>query len=390
VLVQEHNIDPPSTNPSVPVPQWESGWSTTFIRRPAAGEVAPLISISVNDITNGDPYLGDPGLLTLPEVVMGPFAGKLDDTTSGSLRFVARLNGTQRVSIYTNTTTAEIETVANGLVLRSNGFDVNGLPGDFERIDEGSNARRPYVTEWSVSYAREQLSKSQVTVHARSEPGYSALINMGNPGNPRIVEVNDFEGVLSPRGLVFDVSPGFQIEVTRDAADSPVTDEELMRLAVSVVGITTEQFAELKATAAENPLIATDMPCNFYLRGDAQSDDPSATDEGGYLTVPPGATITVDLSTSQPLANVRIWVGSASFTGTPPGQDLGAVITTLDELTDSASVDLTWDGILKGAPARPGNYSISVTAERADPSDTTQCSAGSSDTMPIRAYFKVP
>jgi len=402
VLVQETHTDPPSTNPSVAAADLASqGWSATFIRRPTGDQQASSIFIMIENISNNDPYWGYPGTLGAPEVTMGAFTGKIDGSTPSNPWFVAPLNATQHVVISGTTTVADIQTVAEGLQLRAGGVgaDATKLPDGYEQVDEGSRARPDSVADWSVRYVREQLSNSLITVRGVSEPREPALMNLLGPGAARIVDINGYEGVLSPRGLYFDVSPVFQVQVTRDSftGDSAATDEDLIAFASSVVGISAEQFAELKESAAEHPLTPTDMPCPFYIHGDQpRSEDPAASVVHDYLSVSPGSTITVDLTATQPLGAVTFGLESIGFAN-EPGRDFpavvdvsGVVVGMLDSLAGNATVELTWDGTVDGVPVPSGYYSITIGAEPADPNNPVGCSASPSGGGAVGALFKVP
>ena len=329
----------------------------------------------------------------------GPFVGRFDDATPGHLKFLAALNATQRVVIGGRATVGEIETIAAGLQVRSNGFgaEATALPDGFELVDEGWRAWPASTADWSISYVRDQTMSSMVTVHTLREPRFPALMRLVEPEspeldspNPQIVDVNGYEGVLSSRALVFDVSPVLQIEISRDpmTRDATLTEQALIDFAGSLVGITTEQLAELQAAAVNHPLEPTDLACTSYLQATPRSNDSLATVVNDQLVVPLGTPITVDVTATQPLANLMFRLTAQPLSGTPGADVGGVVLATLGTLTGSATVDLTWDGTLtNGEMAPAGEYGLWIAVQSADPTDINMCERSGGG---INAYFKIP
>jgi hypothetical protein len=396
VLVQEDGTD----QQSVPTTSGtDDDWSATLIRKPTGGPGTSLdITVVVQTMTNDDPYYGYPALLTAPDVTFGAFTGRVDDnSTVGYSMFVARLNDTQHVIIGGHATVTDVQTVARGLVLRPDGVgaDATVLPTGYQLVDEGSRARPMWTREWAVGYATGQQSRSQVTIWARRNAREPAVMGLMHP-HSQLVDINGHEGVLSAIELIFDVSPTFQIDLSRSfsGSASTVSDDELIAMARSVVGVSDQQFTELKAAADASPLSPTDMPCGFYLRGtNAQSDNPNADRSNGFLSVPAGghtvATVTVDLTTRQPLGAVTIGL-EAEFSGPSGAIDTTSVIVgRVDHITDPATVSLIWDGTINGAPAPSGTYRVLVHAQPSNPTDATQCVGGTSDNSSIQVQFVV-
>jgi hypothetical protein len=354
------------------VPTAADGWSATYLRRPSSEDaLAPFVSVIIEDITNNDPYWGYPDTLTGSDVAVGSFSGRFDYSYgSGYVSFIARVNDTQHVVISGRATIDDITTVAQGLQLSSDGVTARAttLPQGFELVDQGSRSRQlSYGGTWTVSYAKGQLGETLISVRAVSHPRDPAVMRLLGPTPSRFVDIDGYEGVLNTQGLAFDVSPTFQIQLAHDSPSGPPTsvNDDLVELARTIVAITEQQFAELHTAAAADPLTATDMPCGFYVNIDnIRSADPAATtDEQGVLVVPAGATVTVDLSSTQPLGTVTFGLTE----DTPPdpnhSTDLRNVtIATLDQLDQPTSIQLTWDGTIDGTPAPPGTYTVSYGA----------------------------
>lgn len=396
VLVQQDGTD----QQSVPTTTGTGDeWSATLIRKPTGGAgTASDITVVIQTMTDGDPYYGYPALLTAPDVTFGAFTGRVDDTYElGYSMFVARLNDTQHVIIGGHATITDVETVAKGLVLRPNGIgaDATVLPSGYQLVDQGLRSRPLWTREWAVSYATGQQSRSQVTIWARRNARDPALMGLTN-ANSQIVDINGHEGVLSRFELIFDVSATFQIDLSRSlSGPAPtISDDELIAMARSVVGVSDQQLSDLKAAADANPLSPTDMPCGFYLRGtNAQSDNPNAEQSNGVLSVPAGgdtvATVTVDLTTRQPLGAVTIGL-EAEFNSPSGTVDTTSVtVGRINHITDTATVSLTWDGTINGAPAPPGTYRVLVDAQPSNPADDTQCVGGKNANGSIQVQFVV-
>jgi len=126
-----------------------------------------------------------------------------------------------------------------------------------------------------------------------------------------------------------------------------------------------------RAVGPADPFIPTDGDCESYLTiGNGRSDTGSPAADGTISVTTPG-TITIDVSSTQPLAHVDFFV-----------QALGKLIPvgTLAALDGSATVDLTWDGTIDGQPAPAAPYpSIAVRADPADPTAPDVCNRHSDE-----------
>jgi len=396
------NVDtttsPPVTNQTVPTAA--DGWSATYLRRPASDEeLAPYLTVIIENITNGDPYWGYPDTLNGADVTVGPFSGRFDNSTgSGYMSFIARVSDTQHLVIGGRTTIDDITTVAEGLELARDGVTAQAttLPDGFELVDEGSRSRQPsYGGTWAVSYAKGQLGDTLITVRAVSHPREPAVMRLLGPSPSRFVDINGYEGVLNDQGLAFDISPTFQIQLSHDRFSGPPTtvSEDLIALARTIVGVTDQQFAELQSEAAADPLTPTDMACGFYVHIDnAHSADPAATtDDRGILVLPAGATVTVDLSTTQPLGAVTFGLTE----DTPPDPNHSTDLTnvtlaTLELLDQPTSVQLTWDGTVDGTPAPPGSYTVSYGAAASSNPSPGSCNGTANFGSSANIRFVVP
>jgi hypothetical protein len=366
-------------------------WAATFVRRPSSDhELAGYIQVQITNITDGDPYFGFPGLGETPDVTMGPFTGKVQVEPPGYLTFVVALSDSQRMFIDGRADAADIKVVAQNLRLRTEalGAVVTTLPTGYEFIGEGALSGGVVADrEWRVSYAREQLQGSLMTVSARVHPQNSALADVMSPAPSRIVVINGFVGVLSVFGLTFDVSPTFQINLSRDTVTTPpggaVSDDELIGFARSIVAISEQQFAELKDEAAKHPLTPTDMQCSFYIQSSApRSVGAMSTAEGQTVISAPGS-FTIDLTTTQPLGEVTIGVR------TMMNPDV-TTLNTLQRLTEPTTVNVAWDGTIGGQTAPAGIYVITLQATPAEtkPGQCTPDTAGTARTIDVAFEVK--
>ena len=346
------------------------GWVATFIRRPGNdSDLAAYIQVQIERVTGSDPFEGFPGLAETPDVTMGSFTGKVVDLASGYPTLVVVLGDSQRILIGGRTSVADIEVVADGLQLRADsaGADATTLPEGYELVDESPIAGSVATQEWTVSYAREQLTSSLVTIRARRNPKEPALLKLLFPSGARTVDINGFSGVVYPFGITFDVSPTYQIDLSREPRGASISDDDLIVLARSIVAISDQQFGDLQRQANQHPLSPTDMPCSFYVtRSDPQSDVPLSQTDSGWAVPVPGS-FTIDLTARQPLRDVTVGIQSPDSTDITP-------LVIVDQLTQYATVNVAWDGTIKGAQAPPGNYQVTLAASPAEPA-AGQCTA---------------
>ena len=214
-----------------------------------------------------------------------------------------------------------------------------------------------------------------VQVWARINRANSALMSLLRPDRAEIVDVNGYAGVLFDTGVVFDVSPTYQIAVTRETPDSQVTDDQLLALARTVVAISADEFAAIDADAATHRLTPTDMPCGFYLRVEAVGG-------GAVLAILPNS-VPVDLSTTQPMATVTLSVRSATDTRDIP-------VLTVTHLTDPQHLEVSWDGMIDGAPAPAGDYTLSADGTPLNDPDDTLCRSDAGYLGNSDITFRVP
>lgn len=352
ILVQESSPATPDA----------SRWLSSFVRRPADGELADYLQVQIVPAEGVDPYAWYPGLAANPDVVMGSFTGKVAELAPGYLTFATGLPNGNRLMVGGRAPIEEIEALVEGLDLTHDPISAVAtvLPDGYELVGEGptsgDNPRR-----WSISYARDQLMQSMITVDTRLDPYSSALADLIGPSVASIVDINGHVGVLTDQGLTFDVSPNYQIFVGREAPSEEtsagqVDDEEMIRLARSVVAISNDEYAKLAELAEQQPLTPTDQTCSFYIAtGDMTSDQATTAPEGMEFALEAPGTLQLTLSTQQPLKDVELGIRTAMDTTVTP-------LVTIDHLDDPTTVTITWDGNIGGQPAPPGTYMLSTSA----------------------------
>ena len=350
------------------------GWSATLVKDASDDvEIKPYLFVQIEDLADANPYEGFPGLADTPEVTLGAFTGRLVDIAPGHPTFVVLLDDSRRLMIGGRADEADLAVLAEGLTVDAEGVvgEIGAEPDGYEIVDVRSMNGSGETTQWAIAYAREQLMASLVTVRATVNPETAAANELLMPTPTEVVDINGYTGYLGEFRVVFDVSPSYQIALTREIAfaGSPlVSDEELLRLARTIAPISQEEFNNVAATAAQNPLTPTDNPCAFYVRASDPVETAEVTQgaDGGWTTTTPG-TFTVDLSTTQPMGTVTLIIRSLNSSDTTP-------LVVVEDLDDTATVDVTWDGFIEGQPAPPGDYTVSIKATPAD-NNTSSCTA---------------
>lgn len=341
-------------------------WSATLVQNPDDDvPIKPYLIVQIEDLGDADPYLGFPGLVDTPEVTFGAFTGRLAEIAPGHPTFVVLLDDSRRLMIGGRTNEADLAALADGLTVETASVvgEIATVPDGYEIVDEGPTNGRGEMTQWNVGYAREQLMASLLTVRATLNPQTAAANRLLGPMPTDVVDINGYTGYLGSGRVVFDVTPNYQIELTREddfTESSIISDEELLQLARTIAPINEDELDEIRSTAANNPLTPTDNPCVFYIR----TSDPVATPQvtqradGVWTTTTPG-TFTMDISTTQPMDTVTIGITS------PNSSDIIA-LAVLEDLDDTQTVQVTWDGIANGETAQPGDYDVSIKATPAD------------------------
>ena len=337
-------------------------WSATLVQNPGDDErIKPYLIVQIEDLADADPYLGFPGLADTAEVTFGAFTGRITYLAPGHPTFVVLLDDSRRLMIGGRTSEVDLVALADGLTVETASVvgQIATVPDGYEIVDGGPMNGRGEMTRWDVGYAREQLMASLITVRATLNPETTAANQLLMPTPSDVVDINGYTGYLGSGRVVFDVSPNYQIELTRedDFTESPIiSDEELLRLARTIVPISNDEFSDIRAAAANNPLTPTDNPCSFYIRASDPVATPQVTQraDGLWTTTTPGA-FTIDITTTQPLGTVTVGVTSLGSSDLIP-------LAMLEDLDDTATVEVAWDGTDNGQPAPPGDYYVFIQA----------------------------
>jgi len=347
------------------------GWHLTAIRVPQLGQrsTPDYVMVGLDEIVDGDPFLGYPGLADAPDVTIGAFTGK-ELSIPGYPLFRAVVND-RVLSVGGRASMSDIEAVVEHVRVdgATNSVSVDSFPAGYEVISDGASTYAQGTRAWVVAYGKDHLTANAIAVRAIENPATSALQDLVGPTIAQIVEINGYRGVLSGFGLSLEVSPTFKIEIRREgmlAPDDPgaVSDDLLLEMARNLVAVSVEQFDEWTTATRAAPYTITDGPCTLHV--DVQTDLDPTTDDA----IDPQTTFTVTVSADQPLADITIGVEG----GIPdqPGIGMRLVLASIAELTEPTTVTIAWDGMLDGKPVAPGVYPISLSAEPTA-SDPTAC-----------------
>jgi hypothetical protein len=190
------------------------------------------------------------------------------------------------------------------------------------------------------------------------------------PEAPRIVDINGLRGVIARGTLTIDVGPDYQVQLTVGGPmTSPANDDidQLVAFGRSLVSIGKSQFTRYQADALAAPFTPTDEDCESYVTiANPRSSAANVATDGTLAIQTPG-TITVDISTRQPLGNVEILLRVN-------GEGDLVLVGSLPSLETTATVDLSWDGTINGEPAPAATYAnLAIHADPADTSNPDAC-----------------
>ena len=351
------------------------GWRISLIQLPPVGveAVADWVVVTLDEIVDGDPYVGFPELADAPDVTIGAFTGRVLATVP-SIPLFRAVVGDRVLTVSGHSSMADVEAVIEQLTvdLVAGTVSITAVPSGFTKVADGPATNAMGTAAWVTAYGKDHLTANAVSVWAIADPGSPALVRLTGPMPARLVDIQGHLGVLTDNGLTFDVSPTFQVDLVRDdvpGSESTVSDELLIEMARNVVAVSAAQFDEWTATTRADPYRVTDGPCVVYVD--------LTTNLGGadVQAITPPATFTVTLTAHQPVASLVFEV-IADATTDPSGA-ARVVLARLDELTDTATVTISWDGTIAGAPAPPGTYLLSLRADPAEESPTA-CSPDSS------------
>ena len=359
-------------------------WVATYVHEPVVdGKMVDYVQVQVNEPTDGDPYAGFPGLDQQPDVQIGSLLGRWYDFpgTVGYSTFVSVLGDQRQLLVSGHATRDVIASTVAGITLGPGGgdtADVTTLPDGYVLVDESPGSGPEASWEFNLLYVKGQAWRTAIDVRTLLRPEHPALMQTLGPDAPRIVDINGLQGVIVRGTLTIDVTADYQVQLTLGGPTPSLANDDidqLVALGRSLVSIGKSQFTQYQADAVASPFSPTDEGCDSYVTiANPRSNAANVATDSTLAIQTPG-TITVDISTSQPLGHVEILL-RVNGAG-----DL-VLIGSLPSLETTATVDLTWDGTINGAPAPAATYDR--LAIHADPADTTNPDACTN--LPAETY----